>query len=209
MRELEFLPDWYNRLQRRRRAAFLQTWLTLAVAGGVGLWLFSSQRAYHASASELASLQGQVLQSAAQLEQMDRLEALQRQMRKQADLYNRLGAHVESARLLGQLAEVMPETVSLLSLEVETEETPVQLSGPARAALKDPAQPPVERRLKIKIQGVAPTDVELATFLTELNKVPFFEQVAPTYVKDKHEARHVLRQFEICFTVNLGEGARS
>ncbi len=75
--------------------------------------------------------------------------------------------------------------------------------------MKDPSAVVMDRNLRVRLQGVAPTDVELATFLTELNKVPFLEHVAPTYARDRREAGHVLREFELTFTINLNAPAGS
>ena len=38
MRELEFLPQWYPQIRRRRRLVHLQAWLTLVLIA-VGLFL--------------------------------------------------------------------------------------------------------------------------------------------------------------------------
>ena len=50
---------------------------------------------------------------------------------------------------------------------------------------------------------MAPTDVELATLLTELNKVPFFDNVTAEFSRDKQQAGHVLREFQLGFIINL------
>jgi hypothetical protein len=63
--------------------------------------------------------------------------------------------------------------------------------------------PQFERQLRIKLQGVTPSDVDLATFLTDLNKVSFFEQISPSYVRDRRESGHILREFELSFAVRL------
>jgi len=207
MRDIEFLPSWYSQFLSRRRTVFFQMGVTVAVALGLGLWLFLADRNERAAESVLDGLRGQIQQTSAQLQQMDRLEMLRKQLRQQAEVLTKLGIHVEAGRLISKLADSMPPSVSLLSLNIDTDEIPVNLSAAERASLKEGARPPVDRRLRIKLQGVAPTDVEMATFLTELNQVPFFERVAPTYVRDRREAGHVLREFEPTFSINLNSPA--
>jgi Tfp pilus assembly protein PilN len=209
MRDLEFLPQWYSQLEHRRRTVMLQLWIALALVAGLGLWLTLVKRNQRAAECAMATISGELAQTNTQLQQMDRLESLRRQWRQKAEVLGRLGIHVESGKLIGKLAEALPENVSLLGLNAETEETPLPLSAAAMAALKNPASPPMDRRLRVRVQGVAPTDVELATFLTELNKVPFLEQVTPTYARDLPESGHILREFEVTFSVNLNGPAGS
>jgi hypothetical protein len=203
MREIEFLPPWYAQFLRRRRTVFFQTWVTIGVVMGLGLWVFLADRNERSAESVLDSLRGQITETSTQLQKMDRLESLRKQLRQQAEVLTRLGIHVEATRLIGSLAEAMPESISLHSLNIDTDEIAVQLSAAERAALKEGARAPIDRRLRVKLQGVSPTDVEWTTLLTELTKVPFFERVAITYARDRRESGHVLREFELTFTVNL------
>jgi len=203
MRDIEFLPGWYAQFLRRRRTVFLQMWVTVAVAVGLGLWLFLAERNERAAESVLDGLRGQIQQTGAQLQQMDRLEMLRKQLRQQAEVLTKLGVHVESGRLIDKLADVMPPSLSLLSLNIDTDEIPVQLSATERVKLKEGSRPPVDRRLRVRLQAVAQTDVEMATFLTELNQISFFERPALNYVKNRVEAGHVLREFEVTFNINL------
>src|SRR3954471_7652436 len=207
MREIEFLPPWYTQFLSRRRMVFFQTWITVGVALGLGLWMFLADRNQRMAEMVSDSLSAQLQQTNAQLQQMQRLESLRRQLRQQAEVLTKLGIHVEVGRLMSKLADSMPPSVSLLSLNIDTDEIPVNISAAERASLKEGSRPPVDRRLRVKLQGVAPTDVEMATFLTELNQVPFFERVAPTYVRDRREAGHVVREFELTFSINLNSPA--
>jgi len=203
MREIDFLPQWYLHLQARRRAVRLLIWCALILGFGLTAALGMARQNEARAQAALDSLKSQVQQASSELEHMQRLENLQKKMRQQEDVILRLGNHVESSRLLTALVNAMPPGVALTELMVEGEENQLQLTSVARAALKDPNNPPAERRLRIKLMGFAPTDVELATFLTELNKVPFFERVAPTFVRDKHDSGHILREFELTFAIPL------
>ena len=207
MREIEFLPPWYAQFLRRRRTVFFQTWVTVGVALGLGLWIFLADRNQRTAEFVSDSLSGQLQQTNSQLQQMQRLESLRRQLRQQAEVLTKLGIHVESGRLISKLADSMPPSVSLLSLNIDTDEIPVNLSAAERASLKEGARPPVDRRLRVKLQGVAPTDIEVATFVTELSQVPFFERVTPTNVENMRESGHVFRKFELTFTINLNSPA--
>jgi len=203
MREVEFLPPWYTQFLRRRRTVFFQTWMTIGVALGLGLWMFLADRNQRNAENVMDALSAQIQQTSTQLAQMERLEQLRRQLRQQAEVLTKLGIHVEAGRLITKLAEAAPPSLSLLLLNIETDEIPVQLSAAERVGLKDGARPPVDRRLRVRLQGVAPTDVELAMFLTDVTAASYFERPALTYVKDRKEAGHVLREFELTFSINL------
>jgi len=203
MREVDFLPSWYVRMRRRRRLLILQVWATLALAAGIIAWSLLIARNTRVAAQTLNALRDQVAQTNAQLAQMERLEGLRRQWRQKAEALSRMGLHVEASRVLGRIAEVMPRELALTSFSMDIEETARQTTGAARVAMKEQAAAPVDRRLRVTLAGAAPTDVELATFLTELNKIPFLEHVAPTYARDRREGGHLLREFEVTFTINL------
>ena len=203
MREIDFLPPWYAQFLRRRRTVFFQTWVTMGVALGLGLWMFLAERNQRSAEGVLDTLSGQIQQTSTQLQQMERLEMLRRQLRQQAEVLTKLGIHVEAGRLITKLSDATPPSLSFLSLNIDTDEIPVQLSAAERATLKEGSKPPVDRRLRVRLQGVAPTDLELATFLTDLNQTSFFERPALTYVKERRESGHVLREFEVTFSINL------
>ena len=72
MREIEFLPPWYSQFLRRRRMVFFQTWMTIGVALGLGLWMFLAERNQKNAESVLDTLAGQIQQTSTQLAQMER-----------------------------------------------------------------------------------------------------------------------------------------
>lgn len=202
MREVEFLPTWYAQLQKRRRSLVLQVWVSVAIAVGLGLWVFLAGRNRCIAEDALGAIKGQWEQANEQVQQLDRMEALSKQWRQQAEVLGRLGEHVKVSQMLAKLGELMPPTVSLLSLELMVEETSSPAVATGKPGGKD-ALPARDRRLRVKLVGVAPTNMEMATFVIELNKVPFFDGVAPTYARDRRESGHVLREFELTFSVNL------
>lgn len=203
MRELEFLPDWYPRLQRRRRMVRLQIWMTLVLVVGLALWTGLVDRNRRAATAALTSIRGQLQQSDAQVKEVDRLSSLRQQYRQQEQLLARFGTNVEGTRLIHKIAEVMPPSVALTSLNFDVEETQAALSAVARAALKNANDAPMEKRLKVKVQGVAPTDADLAAYITELNKVSYFERVSLSYARDKCDGGYTMREFEMTFSINL------
>ena len=60
MREIEFLPPWYAQFLRRRRMVFFQTWVTVGVTLGLGLWIFLADRNQKSAELVSDSLSGQL-----------------------------------------------------------------------------------------------------------------------------------------------------
>jgi Tfp pilus assembly protein PilN len=203
MRDLEFLPLWHRKLRARRRALFTQVWATLALALSAALWLWLANINIRLNGQTLSSLETQSKQIEREMTQMERLESLLKQFRQQDEVLKQLGVHVESGRLIARLAEALPDSVSLTNINFDIVERKAMLTGMQQAALKDAASIPMDRRMTVKVDGVAPSDVELATLLTELSRSPFFENVTPVFSRDMRRNNRVLREFEVTFSIDL------
>lgn len=203
MRDLEFLPDWYPQTRKRRRLVILQGWLILVLAAGMGAHLVLADRNVKVAEKSLAALQGQLEQTNAQLAEIDKLDNMRRQGRQQEQLISRLGFYVEACKTLDTIDALMPKQMSLTSCQLDNEEkVDAGVSGIQAAK----AEQLIDRRLRVRIQGVCPTDVDLANFMTQLATIPFFEQVSITYAREKADNNHVMREFEVSFSLNLNTG---
>lgn len=199
MRELDFLPKWYRQQRRHRRLVVAQGWATVLFGFALSTWVGVVQQNISSSRSALRSLQNQLSQSHSQVVEMAKLEERRRVWASQEAMLNKLGLHVEAARLIRALDAAMPQPVSLVSLKVDTLQQRATLAKLVEAG----QPPPVERKLRVTIEGMSPSEAQLASFMTQLSSVPFFEQVSTSYVKESQESGHVLRAFEITFSVPL------
>ena len=77
----------------------------------------------------------------------------------------------------------------------------------ARKPGAEKERPQMDRRLKIRMQGVTPTDEDVANFLYGLTGKPFFDQVAVTYIREKFDSGHKFREFELTFSMQLSTPA--
>jgi Tfp pilus assembly protein PilN len=204
MRELEFLPSWYPSLRRRKRIIVLQAWALVVLILGMGMWLFMAQRNIADRKVEHDAVAEQLTQTRMALRQLDEYTALRQQLQQQHEVLRKLGLHVEASRLLSALDRVMPREMTLLEINIDTKEMirPIDLNAPKDSKKQ---QPPMDRRLTVKLKAVAPTNVDVANFLAELTNVPFFENVAPRGIDPRIERGHEMRQFEVEFAVNLNE----
>jgi Tfp pilus assembly protein PilN len=203
MRELEFLPAWYPQTRRRKRQVLLQAWVTVCSVIALATWLLLAQRNVHAADAKLADLDVRLEQTNKELAKLDELLNKQKLWRQEEDVVSRLGLHVETTRMFNAIEAALPQEMAILELSLDVDEQLVPVATLADAQAVQQAQTQISRRLKVSMLGVAPTDVDLANFLGQLSAVPFFENVAMTYAKDRAEGGHVMREFELTFAVNL------
>lgn len=205
MRETEFLPAWYPQVNRRKRLVILQAWMTLVLAIGLGAWSVLADRNVRAAEGAEQLLSGNLAQTQSQLKELDELLALQKKCRQQYQVLEKLGLHVEASRMIDRLDEIMPHEMALLDLGFQVEERP-RAAYPlvtVAAAGSDARALTTDRRLRVRLRGVAPTDVDVARFLAHLGNVPYFDEVSMTYAKDRAQSGHMMREFEVTFSVGL------
>ena len=210
MRELEFLPDWYPRVRKRKRTVALQTWVTLVMMCGLGLWMLLVQRNVHAREVEVESLRTDLDKSETDLARLEDLLQLQRQLGQQDQIFLKIGRPVETTRIITTLEQMMPTDMALLDLQVETEDpNRANISNSygngggglaARAAREKEQESP---KLRFRMHGVAPTDTDLGEFLHKLTGRPFFKNVELLYSHERQDRGHVMREFELTFNMEL------
>lgn len=205
MREVEFLPAWYPQVRRHRRLVVLQAWMTVIIVAAFALWMARAGHNIRGAEATLATREAELSASRNELKVVEELMTLRRKLVEQSKVLAKVGSHAEAARLLATLDEAMPRSAALLELTLLTEEThPVTLAGAREAQEKDRS---VDRRLNVRIVGVAPTDVEVAEFLTRLTSKPFFEDVRMPSSKPRLDNGRVMREFEVHLSMNLNEPA--
>jgi Tfp pilus assembly protein PilN len=209
MRELEFLPDWYPQLRQRKRLVWLQTWMTLVIILGLSLWFGLARRNVLAAEQTLSSLGVQMDQTRNEQQQLNELLKLRKELQQREQIVAKLGFPVEMSRLLRTLDEVMPREMSIIEIHCNTEESVIAPTGAEAAQAVPPSQRPIDRRLKIRLVGVAPNDVDLANFLAGLTAHDFIENIALLRADGRAEGGHLMREFEVTFLISLNTGGAS
>lgn len=208
MRELEFLPAWYPQLRRRRRLVVLQVYMSLILLAGLGLGMLKFSRNITHDRQRLVQLNEQLQDTHLVLQKLDELEKLDAQLKVQEQVVEKIGLHVEATRMINALEQAMSSDMSLLNLNMEVFEQQkssgsLQTLAAALSATADQPKPAVDRTLKVKVHGVAPTDVELGNFLDKLRNNQLFDRVNMNYAKERAQNGHIMREFEVLFNVNL------
>lgn len=203
MRELEFLPDWYPRLRKRKRFVGVQAWATGVLLAGLCLWGWLSDRNIRAASASITVLKGEISQTDSELRRLDEALAQQKELTAKDLIMKKLGEHVESTRVLAAIQEAMPDEMALLNFSTEVRETPRKAPGLVAAAAVQNSQPLVDRRLEVSILGVGPTDATLAKFMRNLNDSGLVDHINMSFSQERVEANRVMRQFAVTFGVDL------
>ena len=114
-----------------------------------------------------------------------------------------LGRRVGTLDVLGELQRVMPESLALTHMTMETVEVPLEL---APAERRNASNRPVARsgktknkmikRVRLVLTGMAPTDVDVANFIGQLAGSRLFEDVSMGYARNVSFRNRAARQFQ-------------
>ena len=188
MRDIEFIPAWYPQLRRRKRALVVQAIasgaIVLALTGVTIAKRWDVQR-QQAIATDSAA---ETARCSPALARLSALQAQQRQLRQQVQVIAQLGEQLDPTRLINLLEDAMPSAVQLTDLSMETPSSD-------------------ERALAIRMQGIAPDDAAVATLLTNLGGVKFFDDVTMSYSRDHAGGATASREFELTFKVGVQASA--
>jgi hypothetical protein len=203
MRELEFLPGWYHRARRSKRIVVMEVWLLIILTAGLGGWTFLARNNLKTKEAMVAVRQGELDQTHSEERMLSEQLRLREELRDRESIIASLGFPVDMTRLLQTLDSVMPKEMSMTDFDCNIEETPRVMPTNVGAGPQPP--PEFDRRLKVKLVAVAPSDVDLANFLAGLTDVPFFDQVGVTYSHYKSDNGHMFREFEVTFSMDLNQ----
>jgi Tfp pilus assembly protein PilN len=212
MREIDFLPPWYPQHRRHRQIVILESWVLAVLVVGFGVWVTLSRRNVRAAEATVARLQDRLAHTQTEQKSLDEQLTLKKELETRQRLIASLGFPVEMTRILKTIEGVMPNEMSLLDINCDTVEQvrevrPLTAPTAVRGGSQQPREKYMDRRLNVRLVGVAPNDLDLARFLAGLSTVPVFEQVALTYARDKLDGKHVLREFEVTFSIDLNQGS--
>src|SRR4051812_42722428 len=76
MREIDFLPDWYRQVMRRRKRLIIQAACSILLLGALGLRAAYSRHHASVAAAATAELEAQIERATSQAHEVDRLLSL-------------------------------------------------------------------------------------------------------------------------------------
>ena len=200
-----FLPEDYldRRLARRSHAVFL-TLFAVVLIGAVGcfLMLLSQQREARDHYNEVVT---RIQVESGQLETIKKLEAQRETMLRKAEVTATLMDPVQKSNVLAELINHMPLTVSLTDVQLSTDVVRQRFAAPSaldrqrRKGKDDDAAPPPlpEREVTLEVTGIAPSDLDVSTYMVSLQTHPLFADVELLETRQQKVEDEEVREFRI------------
>ncbi|HEY0009612.1 MAG TPA: PilN domain-containing protein [Tepidisphaeraceae bacterium] len=201
MREIELIPEWYVAHSRQKRLLRLQVYAVLTLLLSLATWGLVTSQAIDAAQAELQEKRIALELSAGRVRERQTQQQLREQLQTQERVDVSLGLNIEASRLLAMIDQAMPSQGSLIEVSIDTEEKPRTLAQ--FAASKSPTSRATDRRLRVNLKGVAPTNGDIATILEKLGQMNFCEELRLSYARDRTEKGHVMREFVVEFSIDL------
>lgn len=201
-----FLPEDYLEKRAQRRTNFFSlTLFVIVMAGVVGAFYVTDQQRRDVRKMQ-QTVNEQFEVAARQLDQFEKLQAQREQMVRKAQVTGTLLERVPRSVLLAELINSMPPNLSLLDLKVDTKvitRAPRPTTAMERAKLNNDAknakpefQAP-ETQVDITLTGVAPTDVQVAQFMSTLGSNDMFAEQHLGFSEETTIQKQNMRKFRV------------
>lgn len=206
MAMINFVPDDYVQQRRASRSNVLYLMLLLAMLGAIGITFGFIKMRQRAVQTELAQLNSRMAEAQQQIAQLEELKTKSQTMMKTMVMTAELLEAVPRSIILASLTNNLPSGVSLLDFGLEEKETQIYKSAKknttssryskanATAAAGEP-QKTVSTNLQIK--GIAPSDIQVAGFISRLNDAILFDDVSLVESKEIEIEKIKYRQFQL------------
>ncbi|MEX0655506.1 MAG: PilN domain-containing protein [Phycisphaeraceae bacterium] len=206
---MSFLPeDYLEKRAARRTNLVCLTLFGIVMLGLIAAFVVSSRQDV-----EVRELHRQVNrdfeEAARRIEQLEQLQRQKQDMVRKAQVTGVLLERVPRSLLMAELINHMPPTLSLTELDLSTSvirtsarpRTAIQREQErlqqAQAAGESPQIEVPETELTVNLIGVAPTDVEVAMFMTSLSNHEMFYDVNLQFSEQTTIEEQTMRQFRI------------
>jgi cytoskeletal protein RodZ len=208
MRDIEFLPAWYPAIRRRCRWVAFQGWITLFVVLLISGYALAKRLQVRGINQTTSQTQAQINLSRRQLATLSQKIKLEDELRQQDRIAARLGVGVETTRLLKALEQAMTPEMALTRVSLSTQEQPRTNEPVSRhPGNSDPVE--LDRRLKVVVDGVAPSEIQAVSLMGNLLKVSCFENVAIQLNQAKLQDGQMTQAFQVTFDMDLNAPAES
>jgi Tfp pilus assembly protein PilN len=208
MLNINFVPDDYIQDNESRRANLMYLVLFGLVMAGLAGAFTTIKIRQHAVAAQEKLVGERMARAKDAIEQFEQLQQKRNEMMKTALTTAGLFEPVHRSIILASVTNNLPVGTSLLKLEVNQEQPKNAPGQPSRQSryqqAADNAEPQnnvsPEKLLetKISIEGMAPSDLQVAAFIENLGNSPLFENVALIESKeDKNQDQSKFRKFKL------------
>lgn len=208
MSDIDFLPDRIRAQRARWRRLRLQAGFLLVFGTALAGLGYAFHGRIETAQVELGLLTDRADGLQVELRLRESLEAQLADLTIKKRIEEQLGRRVGTLDVLAEVQRVLPESMALTSMTMETVEVrlpeeAVDRQDPARAAVrKSKGAERIGKRVRLTITGLAPTDVDVANFIGQLSASSVFEDVNMGYAKNLTFRGRDARAFQAsCYVV--------
>ena len=219
MKVINFLPNDYFERRCRQHANFLCLVIAAGTVFALGLVVGFMAIRHFAVSRARSTVEQQYAEASRQINEVKRLEEHKADLLRKVELSAALLERIPRSHLLARLTNYLPAKTSLMVLTMKLEE--VEMDAPPKTGGKDEGEDNSKatlsspkgggkkantikvKRYVFQMDGLAPTDVEVAGFLARLTGDPFFQEVNLQFSEDFPYREGVrLRRFQLSFRLN-------
>ncbi len=210
MVNINFVPDDYAQSNESRRTNFIYIILfgvVMVALGGSFVSIKIRQRACYASEEAINSRMTEIKES---INQFEELQARKRDMMKTAITTYELLEPVPRSILLASLTNNLPEGVSLSNVDLIQKQIRQNSTAPTKSKFQSaqgqttqagqshgPENPEKLLETHIDIGGLAPSDLQVASYIEQLSNSSLLDNVALIESKEYKIEDTTLRQFKL------------
>ncbi len=211
MATINFVPNDYVQQRQSSRTNFLYLTLLAAFLGAIGVTFSIIKIRQSAVHAELADLNRRMSQAKEQITQLEQLKTSGKTMIKSMVMTAELLEPVPRSVVLASLTNNLPSGVSLLDVELiekERKNSPAvshsaasktsqyqKAAGPAKTETPVENKPAIETTLEI--EGIAPSDIEVASYIANLSGSILLDTVELIQSKEQEIDGVKFRQFRL------------
>jgi Tfp pilus assembly protein PilN len=216
---INFLPNDYLERRARRRANIVCFIVAGAAVLGLGLVSGLTLVSALSSAAMRAVVERQYQEASIQIKQLKDLEERKAGLVHKVELSSDLLERVPRSHLLARLTNYLPQKASLTGVVLKFED--VEVLAPQSQAASPPGAPanskdadaakggkdkPQKMKVKMwtfRVDGLAPTDVQVAEYISRLSADPLFREVDLQYSEEfPYRQGATIRKFQLCFKLS-------
>jgi Tfp pilus assembly protein PilN len=216
MSNINFVPDDYIQSNESRRANLMCLILFSVVMAALGGSFVTIKIRQRACAAEEELVNARMAKMEQSIKQFEDLQSKRQAMMRTALMTAELLEPVPRSVLLASLTNSLPPGVSLIKLGLmqkqEQRKTPDRTatskyqaaqarSGPESQTPSSPEQSVV---IHMDIEGIAPSDLQVAAYIEHLGRSVLLEEVALVESKEKKMKDSAFRQFKLTALLNRG-----
>lgn len=200
MNNIDFLPDRIRDARIRRQRLILRICLLGVCAAAMCVLSYGFRGRIASARAEVRVLEDRKNNATQQASLRSSLEGQLGELMMKKEIEETLGRRVSVEEVLGELQRLLPESMALSTLSLETVEVKTPLESAkdpsGRASRSREQQFRVAKRVRVVLTGLASTNVDVANFIGQISSSSMFEDVNMGYAKDVVYRGRPARQFQ-------------